>query len=236
LTRRLLTTGLALALFWGLGLVFLRLINDRDFQFYGNLTHRVETSRKLVALTLDDAPGQANAAVLKLLADKGVKATFYAIGEGMERQPDQAAAIVAQGHELGNHSYSHRRMVFKRASFYRDEVEKTNALIRKAGYTGEIIFRPPYGKKLLGLPRYLSQAGMRTVTWDLEPDSLAPGDAEGILAHVLQGVRPGSIILLHPFCAEACEADRAVLPRVIDALRAQGYAFVTVTELLKAAR
>lgn len=209
-----------------------RLSKSRTFQIFGGLTSRVETDKKLVALTFDDAPTPATPEVLALLAAQGVKATFYCIGSAMERDPAGAARIAAAGHELGNHTYSHRRMVFKTPQTIALEVERTTALIHAAGYKGPVTFRPPYGKKLVGLPYYLRSRGLPTVTWDLEPDTFYPGDAAGIEAYTVSGARPGSIILMHALCGAACAADRAALPGIIASLKSAGYTFVTVTALL----
>ena len=130
------------------------------------------------------------------------------------------------------HTYSHKRMVFKTPGFIAREIERTDALIRASGYTGAITFRPPYGKKLLTLPWYLSRHGVTSVTWDLEPDTYFPGDAARIEDYVLARAAPGSIILLHPLCGQACAADRAALPGIIKGLKARGYSFVTVSQLL----
>lgn len=229
-TVKIAVLALCAALAGGYGL--LRLSKARTFQFFGGLTARVETDRKAVALTFDDAPTPQTPAVLDALAAEGIKATFYCIGSAVERDPAGAARIAAAGHELGNHTYSHMRMVFKTPYTIASEVERTTALLRAAGWRGPVTFRPPYGKKLLGLPYYLRSRGMPTVTWDLEPDTYFPGDAARIEEHVLSRARPGSVILLHPLCGEACAAARAALPGIIKGLKARGYAFVTVSELL----
>lgn len=137
------------------------------------------------------------------------------------------------GHELGNHTYSHERMIFKSPEFIRREVEDTDQLIRLAGYEGPVAFRPPYSKKLLLLPLYLAQNGRTTVMNDVEPDSYAEvaRDAELIAAHVLERVQPGSIILLHPW-ADSRETSRAAVPLVAAGLKERGYRFVTLAELL----
>lgn len=218
------------------GYGLLRLSKARTFQFFGDIKARAATEQKLVALTFDDAPLAADAEVLRLLAREGVKATFYCIGANVEKDPAGAAAIAAAGHELGNHTYSHKRMVFKTPGFVAREIERTDALIRASGYNGAITFRPPYGKKLLVLPWYLGRRGVTTVMWDLEPDTYFPGDAARIEAYVLNNAAPGSIILLHPLCGQACAADRAALPGIIKGLKARGYAFVTVSQLLNGGR
>ena len=113
------------------------------------------------------------------------------------------------------------------------EVEAADQVIRAAGYTGPITFRPPYGKKLLSAPYYLWRHGRTTVMWDLEPDSIPDiaGDAQALTRYVLDNVRPGCIIELHPWSA-ATSATRDALPGIIAGLRARGYELVTVSELL----
>lgn len=206
---------------------------SRTFQFFGGLTSRVETDEKIVALTFDDAPSSYTAEVLKILAERNIKGTFYAVGQSLEKFPEEGKQIVAPGHELGNHSYSHQRFLLKTKRFVQDEIEKTNELIRKTGYAGEITFRPPYGKKLFSLPWYLHKHDIKTIMWDVEPDTYHPGDAEAMTEYTLANTKPGSIILLHPFCDVDCAADREALPKIIDELKTQGFTFVTISELLQ---
>jgi peptidoglycan-N-acetylglucosamine deacetylase len=220
-----------------IGVGLFQISKSRTFQFFGGLTHHVVTNDKVIALTLDDGPSSQTREVLDNLRQKNVKATFFAIGQDMTRHPDITQAIVAEGHQLANHSYSHNRFLLKNQEFIASEVEKTSNLIRQASYSGEIVFRPPNGKKLFGLPWYLNQHGIKTIMWDIEPDTYLDvtqsetQKTEFIVSHTLQRVRPGSIILLHPFC-EGCGADRAAIPKIIDELHAQGYTFVTINELL----
>ena len=205
---------------------------SRTFQFFGGLVNRVDTNEKIVALTFDDGPSENTEEVLNILAGKNIKATFYVIGQSMEEYPNQAKKIVEQGHELGSHSYSHQQMIFKTQSSIQSEIEMTDQLIRQAGYAGEITFRPPFGKKFLGLPWYLSRHNIKTIMWDVEPDTYYQGNAELIAEYTLDAVKPGSIILLHPSCNGVCSSDREALPKIIDGLIARGYRFVTVSQLL----
>ena len=195
------------------------LMNARCYQLLGDLICHGANDHKHIALTFDDAPSEHTSdAVLAVLAEKNVQATFFMIGENMARYPQAAQRIAAAGHELGNHSYSHRRFLLRSPAFIAREIEDTNALIRAAGYHGPIHFRPPYGKKLLGLPWYLARQ--------------QPPTAEAITAAALAQAHNGAIILLHPFCPDACRAEREALPHIIDGLRAQGYTLVTVSTLL----
>lgn len=212
-----------------------RLARSRTSQLFGTLVSRVETPRRVVALTFDDGPSpDVFDGLLEVLSSRGVHATFFVNGAPLEEAPELGARLVAAGHELGNHTYSHARMVLKSPASIRTEVERTDALIRGAGQGGDILFRPPYGWKLAGLPWYLARHGRTSVTWDVEPDSPPwGGNAERIANACVRDVRPGSIVLLHVWWQEP---SRAALPVVIDRLRAAGYEFLTVRELLRRGR
>ena len=203
-------------------------------QLFGEIVPRVETNQKVVALTFDDGPAPTIRETLALLAAKNVKATFFLIGSQIAEDPADARAIVAAGHQVGNHSWSHDRMLLKSPSFVAREIEDTDREIRSAGYQGEIDFRPPYGKKLVALPLYLARHHRRTITWDVAPDSdmKAADDTNRIVADVLAQTRPGSIILLHPQYKNRA-ATRAAIAPIIDGLRARGFTFVTVDQLLQ---
>lgn len=207
---------------------------SRTFQFFGELIPRVNTSQKVVALTFDDGPTpKATDEILSILASENVKATFFVIGGELANNPEPGKKIVAAGHELGNHTYSHDRMLLVTPSFVKQEVERTDQLIRDAGYTGEILFRPPYGKKLFALPYYLSKHNRKSITWDVEPESFPEIDksADKIVDYVLSNTRPGSIIILHVMYPNRHESMQAV-KKIIEGLRARGYSFKTMAELL----
>lgn len=198
----------------------------------------MSTTRPVVALTFDDGPQPPyTQELLAVLRERGAKATFFVIGSNLETYPALAAEIVREGHELGNHSYSHKRMVFRSRGFIRREIERTDDLIRRAGQSGDVHFRPPYGKKLLLLPLHLASAGRKNVFVDVEPDSHpdVAASADRIVEHVLARAKPGSIILLHAENRRRGESFRAV-SGIVDGLKARGYAFVTVSELLAMGR
>lgn len=212
----------------------LEVMNSRTFQLGGHLVARVPTYERVVALTFDDGPSDAIVEeILSLLRAAEVPATFFVIGDQLAANRSAGERLVAAGHELANHSYSHERMVFKLPGFIERELEDTDRVIHAAGHSGPIFFRPPYGKKLLLLPQYLVRTGRTTVMWDIEPDSYpaVDRDASLIAAHVRERVQPGSIILLHPW-PESSTATREAIPRIAADLQAQGYRFVTVSELL----
>ena len=125
-------------------------------------------------------------------------------------------------------------MVFKTPSFIKEEIEKTNSLIRQTGFTGAIDFRPPNGKKLIGLPYYLKKNNIETITWDLEPDTFYKSATDKI-EYVNKNVKPGSIILLHSMYDESNE-NLQTIEGILDSLTKKGYQFVTVNELQKRAK
>lgn len=212
-----------------------KLVNSRTYQLFGTIIPRVETTDKKVALTFDDGPTQNAQAILDALAAQNAQATFYIIGQQAESNPDLLEKIVDAGHQVGNHSYSHQRMVFKTPAFIIHEVDATSKLIREAGYEGEMTFRPPYGKKLLFLPWYLHQQNITTITWDIEPETHLDQNATPAqtAAYIKEQVKPGSIILLHPWYKDEQFAVETI-NATTDMLQAEGYELVTVNELLGA--
>jgi chitin deacetylase len=209
---------------------------SRSFQFFGEIVPRITTEQKIVALTFDDGPKPGSTEeVLSILNEAGVKATFFVTGAELRENPDQGRQLVSAGHELGNHSYSHTRMFLKSPSFIETEIERTDDLIRQAGYQGQIHFRPPFGKKLFVLPYYLSRKSKKSIMWDVEPDSYPDigSDANKIVEHVLANTKPGSIILLHVMYPNRRESLKAV-KGIIAGLKNEGYTFKTVSELLAA--
>lgn len=208
---------------------------SRTTQLFGGIIARFETTRPVVALTFDDGPSaRFTPDVLRILKERGIKATFFLTGKETEENLSQARLIVNDGHQVGNHSYTHSNMMFMGPARIRDEIERTDVAIRAAGYEGEIMFRPPYGKKLLTLPWYLSQHDRKTIMWDIEPESF-PDVAEDTAAfakHVIEQTRNGSIIIMHVMYRSR-EVSRQALPLIIDGLHQRGFEFVTVSQLLE---
>jgi peptidoglycan/xylan/chitin deacetylase (PgdA/CDA1 family) len=214
--------------------IFWQVSKSRTFQLMGEIVPRVETSQKIIALTFDDGPTvEGTMEILSILKEENVKASFFLIGADMEKNPESVKQIIAAGHEIGNHSYTHERMLFKMPSFIQHEIDDTDKLIRAAGYTGEIHFRSPFGKKFLLLPYYLSKRGKKNIMWDVEPETYPEidGNAEKITTYVLNHTKPGSIILLHIMYPTRKESMKAVRG-VIKGLKEQGFEFKTVSELL----
>jgi peptidoglycan-N-acetylglucosamine deacetylase len=233
--RRLGRVAVALLLAFAIaGVGAYELMRSRSFQLAGDLVQRVDTAERVVALTFDDGPTPKHTEwVLDLLEERNIHATFYLSGGESEANPESLAAIIAAGHELGNHTYDGRRLVFLTGSAVADEVERTDAVFRAAGYDARTTIRPPGCKRLLTAPLYFAGHERTTLTWDLEPDSIESmaGDADAMTRYVADGVRPGSIVLMH-IMYDSREASREALPAIIEQLERAGYRFVTVSQLL----
>lgn len=210
------------------------LSQTRNYQLFGTLVARVETTQPLIALTFDGGPqpGQTEA-LLGILSGRGVRATFFVTGRAVVAHPHLAATLVAAGHELGNQSFGDTPLLLVRPAFVEDTLARTDAAIRAAGFTGPILFRPPQGRRLFVLPWVLAQQGRTTVMWDIAPDQDANAGAERIVRAALDGARPGSILRLHAMDPDRT-ATRAALPGIIDGLRARGFRLVTVAALIAA--
>ncbi|WP_102264012.1 polysaccharide deacetylase family protein [Mesobacillus jeotgali] len=227
--KRIIYLGIIITILFLLLLGTYKLMNSRTFQLFGGLTAQVNTDEKVVALTFDDGPTNKVEDILPILEKYDAKATFFLIGNGIEKNPEAAQMIARAGHQIGNHTYSHNRMVLKSPSFINEEIQKTNKLIVKAGFNGEIDFRPPNGKKLLALPYYLDQQNIDTITWNLEPDSYYTNSSDKI-NYIKNNIKPGSIILLHPMYDQTGE-ELKTLVGILKTLSAEGYRFITVNEL-----
>lgn len=208
-------------------------MTSRTWQLTGHLVSDLTTDDKVVALTFDDGPTPADLdAILAPLRERGVPATCFVNGSALSRAPEAGERLVAQGHELANHTWDHRRMIFVSEQEIERQLVPTDDRIRAAGQPGSPLFRPPYGDKLVGLPRYLAAHDRTTVMWDVAVEDFS-GDAQStqeITRATVDQTRPGSIILLHPWNGRT--ATQQAIGPIVDELRARGYRFVTVSQAL----
>lgn len=208
------------------------LSKSRSFQFFGGIIGNIETNESIVALTFDDWPTNNTKQILDILNKNNVRASFFLIWEEIEKEQEQALAIVQAWHQVWNHSYSHQRMLFKSLKFMETEVQKTDDLIRSLWYTWEIYFRSPYGKKLLLLPYILWQKKKWNVMFDVEPETYV-STAQDIVSYTLTNTQSGDIVLLHPMYQGSWNQSLLVLDNIISWLKERWFSFVTVDELLE---
>ncbi|MFD2168944.1 polysaccharide deacetylase family protein [Tumebacillus lipolyticus] len=207
---------------------------DRSL-FLDPVTH-FATEEKVVALTFDDGPTKEwTAPLLDLLGREQVKATFFMTGFNLVDNWEVGERVVQEGHQVGNHTVNHDRMIYKTPGFIRDDLAQMDSLFEKLGVKEKNLFRPPYGDKMVVLPWLLKQQDRKLVTWDVDPaEQYEPGyDPDKITEQILQGVHPGAIILLHDGRHSDPSAFLDVVQRVVTRLKADGYRFVTVSEGLQ---
>ncbi len=217
-------------------ILLLWLKSHRSPQLLGECIHRVDTSEKVVALTFDDGPSFYTEEILDILRLHKAQATFFLLGQNIEQFPVLVQQIYKEGHEIGNHSYSHQPLIFKSCAFIREEIEKTDQLIKKSGYQGIIHFRAPYGRKLIGLAWILYKSKRPHILFDVIPNDWACPGTTTIVNRILAQTKPGSIILFHDGNGDNVVQDRSqtvqALPLIIKELKEAGYQFVTISELL----
>ena len=205
----------------------------RNSPFFGPSLGRIARDRKVVALTFDDGPNpDATPLILDTLAEKGVRATFFVLGSHAERWPKLVRRISSEGHQLGNHGYFHRKLQFKSPFYVSRDIRLGIRAIRRAGAPAPRYFRAPHGFRSPWTTPIARAYGERTVGWSLGVwDSDRPGVDE-IVRRTLEGVSPGSIVLLHDGDGYNPDGDRmqtaAALPSIIDRLKDQGYEFKTL--------
>lgn len=182
-------------------------------------------NRKVVALTFDDGPSTYTPGFLSVLRREHVHATFFEIGQEIRGRAGTVRRILREGDEIGNHTMHH--------GFYPGyaDLTATDALIRGVTHFEPCLFRPPGGAVDSSVVAAAGAAGLKTVLWDVDPVDWSTPGAGAIYSRVVGAARPGSIILMHDGGGNRSQT-LAALPAIIATLRARGYAFDTVSELL----
>lgn len=205
----------------------------RNSPLFGPTLGKIPSDRKVVALTFDDGPNpDATPLILQTLREKGVRATFFVLGSHAERWPELVRRMSSEGHQLGNHGYFHRKLQFKSPFYVSRDIRLGIRAIKRAGAPAPRYFRAPHGFRSPWTTPIASSYGERTVGWSLGVwDSDRPGVNE-IVRRTIEGVTPGSIVLLHDGDGYNPDGDRmqtaAALPHIIDRLTDQGYEFATL--------
>ena len=195
--------------------------------------------KKLIALTFDDGPyGPSTQAILKILEQEKVPATFFLVGKNVQKYPEEVQQEVANGNVIGNHSYSHsKKMATMSAAELRADVSLNEKLITNDVHISPDLFRAPYGSTSSAMFTELHAEGYKVVGWTLDPrDWDNKNSSKKIIATVLHKIKPGAIILLHDGHETGISYSRTntinALPTIIASLKKEGYQFVTVDTLI----
>lgn len=208
-------------------------------QFYGFAFSEVATEEKVVALTFDDGPYPPyTEQLLDVLREANVPATFFLLGQNAEKHPAIVARIAAEGHQIGNHTYSHVDLLKLSRAQVAAEIDRTQRILTAITGKAPEVMRPPHGFRDAVIMEVMAERNLKVVEWSvMSRDWVNPG-VEEIVSRTLNGVRNGAIILLHDGDGIASTASRVqtieATRRIIRELKGQGYHFVTVNEIFAA--
>jgi peptidoglycan/xylan/chitin deacetylase (PgdA/CDA1 family) len=185
---------------------------------------------RIAALTFDDGPHAKNTPkLLDCASSAAVKLTFFVVGERVARHPHIIQRQVCEGHEIGNHSWSHPDLTTLDRIAVHSEIQKADEIITRHTGIKPRLFRPPYGHITATQQQWLSQdLGYTTIFWTVDSLDWQTRDAKAVATRILRQTCAGSIVLLH----DIHEASIGAIPMVIDALLSAEYELVTASELL----
>ena len=205
----------------------------RNSWIFGPALSRLPGSEHVASITFDDGPNPlATPRILDVLKREDVKATFFILGRHADRWPDLVKRVADEGHQIGNHGWHHRKLHRRTPGYVRDDLTKgTDSIVRACG-VHPTVFRAPHGFRSPWVTPIAHSLGQRTIGWSLGVwDSTRPG-ADEIVKRTLDGMRPGSILLLHDGDGYDPDGDRQqtaeALPGIIGGLRTRGFSFVTL--------
>lgn len=187
---------------------------------------------KVVALTFDDGPWPGQTLqILKILKANGIRATFFEIGRQARQSPLLSRQVADAGMEMGNHSESHPLNLGRLApaAVERQIVEGQKDIAKASGQAPKS-FRPPGGNTTPAMFPVLKKMNLPWVQWDIDTDDWRKPSVQSIVGRVMHNVRPGSVVLMHDGGGDRSHTIQA-LPQIIKGLKAQGYSFVTISEL-----
>lgn len=195
-----------------------------------SVVRRMHTARPVIAMSFDDGPHPGlTPQLLDILAARGVRATFYVIGWRVLREPALMRRIVAEGHEIGNHTWSHPSLAGQSDAAVLGQVDRTTQAIHQTVGRPPVTMRPPYGNFTPRQSSMLMQArGMPTVLWSVDPEDWRRPGSHVVADRILRHSHPGAVVLAHDIIGPTVRA----MPATLDALIARGYRFVTLSELI----
>jgi peptidoglycan-N-acetylglucosamine deacetylase len=195
-----------------------------------NPVSRMRSARPLLALTFDDGPHHSlTPQVLDILAARRIRASFFVIGNRADRNPRILRRMVAEGHEIGNHTWSHPRLVGLPDAAVLAQFDRTAQVVGDIVGRAPVLMRPPYGQITPAQRQMiLSERQLPTVLWSVDPEDWRRPSPLVVRQRILDQAHPGAIVLAHDIVASTV----AAMPSTLDALIERGYAFVTVSELI----
>ena len=201
--------------------------------------YHVNTEEKIVALTFDDGPSPIwTPQILDELKEAGIKATFFMVGKHAEQYPEVARRVAREGHEIENHGYDHKVMVYYKIDELKKEINETEKVIKDITGQTTRYFRPPKAWLTNAEKQKIKEMGYNIVLWSLNSKDWVTFHDKQVTSYLLRHIRPGDIILFHDsggvFSTEGGNRTQTVktILRLVRKLKEKGYRFVTISELL----
>jgi peptidoglycan/xylan/chitin deacetylase (PgdA/CDA1 family) len=205
-----------------------------------DIVHRARTDPGAVALTFDDGPGPWTPRIARALEAHGCRGTFFVLGPAVQERPSVVAALVAAGHEVGNHLWSHADASGQAVPEIRAEAERTGAAVQEAAGLVPSLVRPPYCAAPERVARALGRrSGAKVVLRSVDPADWRAVSADDVVRDVLTAAGPGDIVCLHDGVSPANrgaatrEVTAEAVEQLVPALLSRGLRPVTVSELLR---
>ncbi|ASK30931.1 polysaccharide deacetylase [Chryseobacterium sp. T16E-39] len=200
--------------------------------FVNSITHK-RTRIKEVALTFDDGPTEFTPQFLDLLQEYQIKATFFCIGKQIEKYPETFQRIIAEGHCVGNHTYSHSNSTgFLSTAKMAEEITKCDQVFASVGNGTTSLYRPPFGVTNPSIAKAIKKTGKKSIGWNVRSLDTVIDDEKRIYKRITGKIRPGSIILLH----DTSEKTYRVLVDLLLFLRDKKYSTFTIDSIIKSNR
>lgn len=197
--------------------------------FINSITHK-RTKIKEVALTFDDGPTEFTPKFLDILGEYNIKATFFCIGKQIEKYPEVFQRIIDEGHNIGNHTYSHSNNTgFLSTSKMIEEIERCDQVMLKIGDLKTDFYRPPFGVTNPNIAKAIQKTHKKSIGWNVRSLDTIIEDEKKIYQRVTKGIKKGSIILLH----DTSEKTYHVLVDLLVFLRDKNYSTFTVDSMIK---
>lgn len=203
---------------------------DIRLGYFIPVIYRKKTNKKIIAITFDDGPTEFTPEFLDLLTKYDAKATFFCIGNQIEKYPEIINRIHTEGHQLGNHSFSHSNSFgFFSAEKVKEELQKTALLLQEITGEKNHYFRPPFGVTNPHISKAVKELGHQVIGWNIRSLDTVIEDENKILKRITNKLKPGSIILLH----DTSDKTIRVLEQLLLTLQKENYQMVTINKLLE---
>ncbi len=211
-----------------MSLFFVNAVNEENTNVY----KKMDTEKKIIALTFDDGPHpKQTPAILDILKKYNIKATFFVVGENAEYYPETMKRLCEEGHEIGNHTFSHVDIRKTKRNSLIDDIQKNHDIIKKYNNSEPTLLRPPGGVLNTDIKDIANSFGYNIILWNIDTRDWSHESVDSIENNILKNIENGSIILFHDYILNPTPTPEAI-NKIIPELQKEGYTFVTVSELI----